>query len=137
MSVLDGRPDVLRPYRAGAGVVQIAVEAFDHQWVDGACTPAQIRILLQHPADHRVGDTAHVQRAAQQQRRFQRAHLPHLFEAHGLAIAIQRVHGGDDLLVKEVAAVRQHRGHARAHAVPLDQRDVPHPHAVHVGDRIE
>ena len=77
------------------------------------------------------------QRVGEDDWRFDRAELLHLGRTGELAEGVADEHGARHLLAKQVAAVWDDRGDARADGVAVDERRVPDPHAGHVGDGVE
>jgi hypothetical protein len=82
-------------------------------------------------------DRAHRERVREQERALDRAELDELGEAGGLAVPVHHVAAAEHLVLVEVAAVGQDRGHARAQAVALHERAVAHAHARHVDERVQ
>ena len=70
-------------------------------------------------------------------RRFDRSELLHLRRAGKLAERIADKYSSRHLLLKQVAVMREERGHTSANAVAGDQRDVADLHARNVCDCVE
>nr|WP_279323147.1 hypothetical protein [Salinibacter ruber] len=134
-SVVDGPNDVFSRHVLPADVVQVAVVRLPHHGVH------RPHVLVAGPVEgpgHRsVHGRAHVERVREHDGRLDRAQLPHLQKARGLAEAVAHVHRRRHLLAEEVAPVRVNRRYAGAHRVALHPRAVAHLHARHIGDRVE
>ena len=131
----DGRDHVFLRHRPAADVVERAVIGFAHQRVDAE--DLLIARLGEGPL-HRAGDALrHAQRIGQDDGCLQIAQLLDLRAAGELAEGIRDVDTGRDLLLEEIAAVRQDRGHARAEISALMERHVPDHDACHIRDRVE
>jgi len=126
-------------------VVQEAVVALPHNRADRAGRQADFGIAGQHIVDNSIGHAGNVERVGQQNRGLDHAQFADLLEAQRLAKPVERPHRSDDLLLKEVSAMRQDGGHAGAdrplarpqRPVASDQRDMPDPDAGHVSDGIK
>ena len=93
--------------------------------------------LGDRPGDDRLHGRADGERVRQHDRRLDRAELLHLRRSGKLPEGVPDEDRARHFLLKQVAAVREDRGDARADVVALDDRRVPDADAGHVGDRVQ
>src|SRR6185295_763394 len=86
---------------------------------------------------HRVDGGPDAQRVGEDDRRFDRAEFSDLRRSRQLAKCVADEHRTGDLVLKDVAAVRNDRRDAGADQLTLDNRGVADAHAFDVGDRVE
>ena len=97
---------------------------------------ADVGVALQHILYQSRFHRAHAEGVGKEDGGFQRAQLLDLHQTRGLAKAVDDMAGRQDLLVEEVALVRQQSRDAGLHAA-VCQRTVPHRYPRHVADLIQ
>jgi hypothetical protein len=120
---------VLGPDVEGAAVAEPAVEALADDHVDRVAVDRGAGVEVEEPAEAALPHRADGERVGQQDGALQRAQLRELAETRGLAVPVQHVTGGQDLLGVGVSAVRQHRRDAGPDRVALVKGSVPDSHA--------
>src|SRR4029079_6608798 len=132
---LNGVEDFVAADGAGADVVERAVVRLRDDRVDRA--HLFVAGQREHVVEERVGDTRHVQRRRQENRRLDLAELLDLRRSHDLAEAVADEDAGRHFLDKEIPAVREDGGDAGADGLAADDGGVPDADAGDVGDGVE
>ena len=131
----DGLEDVgLRDVPA-ADVVEPAVVRLAHDGIDRS--DLLVSREAERPVDDGVRRRRDAQGVGQDDRRFERAELLDLGHAGELAVAVADRDPGRDLVLEEVADVRQNGRHARPDVLPFDERDLADLDPGDVGDGVE
>ena len=122
-------PDVEAP-----DVVQATVVGFSDERVHAP--DVIVSRLRDRPGDDRLDRRSDAERVGQDDRALNCAQFVHLRGAGELAEGVADEHGPGHLVPEQVAGVRQDGGHARAHAVALDDRRVADADAGDIGNRV-
>ena len=131
---VDGVDDHLGRDVHAADVVQAPVVGLTHDGVDRAHT--LVARLHKRVASDTLDARRHAQRVGQDDGRLDIAEFTHLRHTRQFAETIAHIDGRRHLLAEDVALVRHDGGHARAHAVALDEGHVAHRHPRHVGNGV-
>ena len=136
--VLDRNVDAAR-------VVQRRVIALGDGWRDHIVSDADVRVMLHHVGHDSVHHATDVHRVRQQDRHLERTLCLDPDAPGHLSRAVEHVGRGGNLLVPQVASVREDRRHAGSHrplagpelSLAAVQGDVTHADAFDVRNRIE
>lgn len=128
-------PHVLRPYRTGPNVAQVAVVGLADDGIHGA--HALVTRRGQKRVEKRIGDAKHAQRSGKQDRRLDLPELVNLTQPDELAESIANRDRRADSIFKQIPTVRQDRRHSGSNRITLRQGVVTDANPQHISDRVQ
>ena len=136
--------EMLLAYMAPLDIIQKTIVALTDDRVDRARGNANRWVLLHSMLGQGIGDQPNVERIGQGNWCFEHAQFAHLFKTARLAKTVDRMHGGANFFLKEIARMRHNHGDASAdravagaqRSFAFDQRCVANAHPSHIGDRV-
>ena len=115
-------------------VVQRAVVGLTNHRVDGG--DRVVVGLRQRPLHCPVKSGRHTERVRQDHRRFDIAQFHHLGRPGELPEAVGHVDRAGDLVLEQVAGMRQNGGHPGTHVVAVKQRHLANANPFDIGDAV-